>query len=97
MPAFRPREDPISELAAAIAQAYERAQRPRDYAEINNELNGAAAKEPPDGGVLSGIARDLAIKAERKDATMLLVIDQAEELVGESVGDAHKIITNCVF
>ena len=56
VPAFRPREDPISELAAAIAQAYERANRPRDYAEIFEKLHGALGIVPPDGGVLRGIA-----------------------------------------
>jgi hypothetical protein len=87
IPAFRPREDPLSELAAAIAQAYERVQRPCDYAKIYAELHKAAGKGPPEGGGLVEMGRDLAIKAQRGDATVLLVVDQAEELFGESGGE----------
>jgi len=84
LPAFRPREAPLSELAAVIAQTYERAERPCDYNEINDRLVAAAETEPPNGTALLGIARDLAIKAQRGDTTVLLVVDQTEELFGES-------------
>lgn len=84
LPAFRPREAPLSEFAAALAQAYERAERPRDYDEIHDRLIAASETEPPDGKALLGIARDLTIKSQRGDATVLLLVDQAEELFSES-------------
>ena len=36
-----------------------------------------------DGRELSGVFRDLAITSQRPDATLLLTLDQAEELLGE--------------
>ncbi len=39
-----------------------------------------------DGRELSGVFRDLAITSQRPDATLLLTLDQAEELLGETPG-----------
>lgn len=64
LPVFRPREAPLSEFAAALAQAYERAERPRDYDGIHDRLIAASEMERPDGTALLAMARDLTIKAQ---------------------------------
>jgi hypothetical protein len=40
----------------------------------------ASETEPPDGTVLLAMARDLTIKSQCGDATVMLVVDQAEDL-----------------
>jgi WD40 repeat protein len=84
VPPLRPREDPVGELSAALAQAYEQVQKPRHYSEVRDLLAGSIDNGVPEGGSLLGIALDLAIKAEHADASLLLVVDQAEELFGAS-------------
>jgi hypothetical protein len=87
MPPFRPREDPIGELAGGLARAYEQAHRPRDYAEVRELLTESLAGSRPDGAVLLAMTRDLALKSGRPDATVLLTLDQAEELFAAGVAE----------
>lgn len=68
----------------ALAAAFESLGRPRDWSVIRTALHTAAARNPVDGLALLGLARDLAIAAQQPETTVLLTIDQAEELFGYS-------------
>ena len=81
LPAFQPRSNPIFELAEALSQAFAVLKSPRAYSKLEETLTQATTKTPPDGGALLTLSRELRISGQcRADATVLLVIDQAEEL-----------------
>ena len=62
--------------------------RPRDWSALRTQLHTAAGRSPGDGLALLGLARELAIAAQQPETTMLLTIDQAEELFGYSPPEA---------
>ena len=88
LPPFRPQQEPLDELAMALAAAFESFGRPRDWSVIRTELHTAAAQNPVDGLALLYLARDLAIAARQPESTLLLTIDQTEELFGDSPPEA---------
>jgi hypothetical protein len=55
---------------------------------IRTELHTAAGRNPVDGLTLLNLARDLAIAAQQTETTVLLTIDQAEELFGYTPPEA---------
>ena len=85
---FRPQDDPLDELAAALADTFEAFERPYEWGAIRETLKAAAAREPADGKVLLNMARELCRAAKQREASVLLTIDQAEELFGYSAPDA---------
>jgi len=85
---FRPQDNPIDELALAISATFKSFGLSRGWREIQQTLNAAANQESPDGRVLIDLARELSIAAEQPDATVLITIDQAEELFGYSDHEA---------
>src|SRR5262245_23883590 len=87
-PPFRPQVEPLDELAMALAVAFEDQGKPRDWSTICTELHAAAARNPMDGQILLKLARDLAIAARQPETTVLLTIDQAEELFGYTPSEA---------
>jgi TIR domain len=87
VPPFRPQQEPLDELAVALAAAFEPLGRPRDWSVIRTKLH-AAAQNPVDGQALLNLTRDLAIAARQPETTVLLTIDQAEELFGYSPPEA---------
>lgn len=88
VPPFRPQVDPLDELAVAFAAAFEAHGKPRDWNAIRAELERATSAGSVDGRVLLDLARDLALAARQPEATMLLVVDQAEELFGYTPAEA---------
>ena len=86
-PPFRPQVEPLDELAMALATAFEEQGKPRDWSAIRTELH-AAAQSPAGAQVLLKLMRDLAIAARQPDTTVLLTIDQAEELFGYTPPEA---------
>ena len=88
VPPFRPQIEPLDELAMAIAAALESHGRPRDWSALRSELQTAAEQSPMVGLALLGLARELAIAAQQPEATVLITIDQAEELFGYSLPEA---------
>lgn len=84
VPAFRPREDPLAELALSLTAAFEALNHPRDLMTLTARLTEAARQAPPDGGAVLHLTRELTLAGQRRDATVLLFIDQAEELFGAS-------------
>jgi hypothetical protein len=88
VPPFRPQQEPLDEPAVALAAAFEAHGRPRDWSVIRTALHAAAAQNPVDGLALLKLTRDLAIVVKQPEATVLLTIDQAEELFGYSPSEA---------
>ena len=80
--AFRPRTDPLRELAIVIAQAQTGYGRPQEWPSVHRLLTDAAARDPPRGGVLTDLAVELQIASGHRDARVVLTLDQVEELLG---------------
>lgn len=70
---FRPQGDPLGELAAALLQASEGAWPVREWANLRERLAAG-------GDALRGLARELRLITQRDEATLLVSVDQAEEL-----------------
>src|SRR3954469_18456158 len=83
----QPAPDPVQELAFALAATFQALGQPPTSDELQKLLTSAAKHVPPDGAALLGFARRLRLTAARPDATVLLIIDQADELFG--YGDAE--------
>ena len=80
--------DPRSEVVGCAGSvAFEAQGRPRDWNALRSELH-AAAQSPAGAQALLKLARDLAIAARQPETTVLLTIDQAEELFGYSPPEA---------
>jgi WD40 repeat protein len=79
---FRPGADPFAELAIVLAGAFARHDETRDRQAIADSLRAAAAAEPVRDNELPGQLDDLRIRAGQRDSTIILSIDQFEELLG---------------
>ena len=90
VPPFRPQEDPLEELAVALSAAFNKYGAPRAWDELRTGLHSAAARDPVDGRILPSLVRDLTMAAKQPEATVLLTIDQTEELFGYSPAEAAK-------
>ncbi len=78
---FRPRNDPMRELAGALAAAFERQGRTVAWEEILGRLHKELEENPASARVLDEILDDLRLSSGRHEAKPLLVIDQFEELL----------------
>ena len=74
---FQPREKPMTELALVLSQD----QPEHSWREIRELLERGSVGRAADGTVLGNLVRTRLARAGHPDATMLLVIDQAEELL----------------
>ncbi len=88
VPPFRPQEDPLEELAVALSTAFKKQGAPRAWDELHTRLHTAAAQDPVDGRALLSLVRDLTMAAKQPEATVLLTLDQTEELFGYSTPEA---------
>jgi WD40 repeat protein len=88
---FRPQEDPCEELAVKLARAFEAIGKGREWQEIYQLLTQG---EPGRG--LVDLTRSLRILAKQEEATVLLAIDQAEELFGSSNIEKVRIFLHCL-
>ncbi len=75
---FRPKNDPISELSISLSEAYKTINRLVGPEEISKELTTKTSG-------LYSYCFDLLNKSKNKDATLLIVIDQAEELFSQDI------------
>jgi WD40 repeat protein len=93
VPAFRPRQQPRNELARALAAAFETAGvTGTDWNRIREDIGDAVGEQA--ATALVRLANDLRMKAQQKDASVLLVIDQLEELfTEESEPEAGQFLT----
>jgi WD40 repeat protein len=80
---FRPLGRPFDEFAVVLANAFASFGAASDWKAIRGALNSAATAAS--GEFLMDLANDLRIAAERREATVLVVIDQLEELLGRNV------------
>lgn len=80
LPPMRPQQEPIDELAAALATAFAASGAPRDWNDLRQRLRRAAEDLPGGGAQLLDLTRELALALRQPDATVLLTVDQAEEL-----------------
>ena len=82
---FRPLEQPFVELSTVLAEAFELHRAPRSEMETRRILY------PPTGiskgASLNRMADELRIAAGRPEASVLLFIDQLEEILGRDTGD----------
>ncbi len=83
---FRPGEEPWETLAAALATAFERAGEAGDRKDIRRRLEAGPGPEADGGEPLVELARDLRQAAGQTEATVLLVVDQFEELLAHPDG-----------
>jgi WD40 repeat protein len=90
---FRPQENPFEELAIALAHTFAGFGETRDWRSVQELLQASSTNSgqgaEPSEAVISGeglrtLARDLRVAAKRPNATVLLTIDQTEELFGYS-------------
>jgi hypothetical protein len=81
---FRPKADPVTELALAIASAFGAAAAERSWQSIRSVLANAAEASPPDASTVIDLFQDLLFVSDRPGATLLITMDQAEELLGPS-------------
>jgi WD40 repeat protein len=105
LPPCRPQEDPLEELAIALAHAFEELGEHRDWRSIYEQLyapstsrewGSAPDKYPVTGEGLKELARDLRVLAGRQEATVLLAVDQAEELFGYSDAQKSRAFLQCI-
>jgi WD40 repeat protein len=80
---FRPLGRPFDALALVFANAFAYFGAPRDWKGMREVLQAAA--EASDHASLVDVANDLRVTAGRREAMILLVIDQFEELLGRNV------------
>jgi hypothetical protein len=78
---FRLRQRPFAELSIALREAFGRYGQPQDR-RIEELLIQVANDGSVDGDILVQLAWDLGMAAGKRDATIVLVIDQFEELLG---------------
>ena len=94
---LRPNEglgDPFETLSVILSEAFQQYAQPRSPAEIKQQLMAipqpSSQKTPNELPGLIRVVYDLAIAAQRRAATVLLVIDQFEELLGSATSGAAQ-------
>ncbi|CAG0978003.1 phosphoinositide-3-kinase, regulatory subunit 4 [Geobacteraceae bacterium] len=102
---FRPQEDPLEELAIKLARAFEELGEQREWKSIYEQLFAPSTsrdwastpdRQPLAGEGLKDLVRDLRVLAGQEEATVLLAIDQAEELFGSSDAQKTRAFLQCL-
>ena len=88
-PAVPPGPTPSGELARALAVAFPDGPGRPDWKALRDRLK-AAAPSGPATPVLAEVASDLTMALGRREASVLLVLDQAEELI-QGAGPARDV------
>lgn len=91
---FKPGAEPLRELAGCLAEAYRAAGVPRDWNRLRDDLaawaaGGGGAEAGGGAGTTNPLAEtadDLRLRSARREARVLLVIDQFEELLAHGAG-----------
>jgi WD40 repeat protein len=92
LPVVRPRASPIDELASVLAAAHLVAGRTLERTALARQLEESARATGSGTSLLDNV-RDLRIAARRLNATVLLVIDQFEELfTASTAGEADACL-----
>jgi WD40 repeat protein len=77
---FRPMQRPLDEMAMVFSETLGRSGPPGNWEAIRSAFDGAAGGEDP-ATALIGQIRDLQVTAGRRDATVVVTVDQFEELL----------------
>lgn len=97
LPPFRPHRNPIEELSITIAAALREAGAPRPWQELLVELLQAGDADPSRATEgLAGLVRDLRVATNHPNATVIITIDQAEELFGFSEPRHVSALLSCI-
>jgi hypothetical protein len=90
---FRPRTEPIVELARSLSSAFPDGSGRPDWRIIRDRLRDEFRAANPAASVLTEYADDLTMRLGRREASVLLVVDQAEELLqGVAGGEASAFL-----
>lgn len=82
---FRPQAHPLRELSIALAEAFPADHPNRDWNVVLNQVEDTEAGDVPHGeSILNSLALDLQIARQQRRTTLLMVVDQAEELLTRS-------------
>ena len=82
---FRPQAHPLRELSIALAGAFPADHPNRDWNVVLKQVEDAEAEGGSHGeSILNSLALDLKIALQQRRTTLLMVIDQAEELLTRS-------------
>ena len=87
---IRPRRDAFKAAAIALADSFEEYGDHRGWRNIQQILHAAA--EPGSCGRFLELLEDLRILAKRREATILLVVDQAEELLTDGEPESRRFL-----
>jgi WD40 repeat protein len=90
---FRPLDRPFAELARAVAAGFARAGKPREWDAIHDRLlrDGAPAEEIRDR--FTALLEELREASDRREGTVLLSIDQCEELLAHATaGEVERFL-----
>lgn len=90
---FRPLDRPFAELARVVAAGFARAGKPRDWDAIQDRLlrDGASAEEMRDR--FAALLEELREASDRREGTVLLSIDQCEELLAQAAaGELERFL-----
>jgi hypothetical protein len=74
---FRPLDRPFAALASMIAKAFARYGEARHWKRLRDELQGSA-----EASALVELNRELRLVARQPDTSVLLILDQVEDLLG---------------
>ena len=83
---FRPLGRPLDQFSLVLADAFALFGVRRDWKEIREVLKTAV--DQVSGPQVLDLVNDLRVASGRRDATVLLVVDQLEELLGRDVGES---------
>ena len=86
---FRPLGRPFDGLSMVLAGTFASFGKSRDWKSIRDALNPAA--DSASGAHLLDLANDLRVAAGRREATILLAIDQFEELLGRDTDQSASL------
>lgn len=86
LPSLRPQGAPIRELAIVLAAGFKALGSPRDWKLLRDTLQQAVAASPANAAVLVDLVLDLRVAAGKQEASVLLTIDQTEELLAGDAG-----------
>ena len=92
VPSFRPQQRPSKELSIALSQAFAEHGGNRSWKEILQRLEPTPISEEPTRQALGDLVLDLQEAAGERQATVLLVLDQAEELLGRADDAAESFL-----
>jgi len=86
---FRPLGRPFDQLAMVLAGAFTAFGNARDWKSIRHALN--PLDDNASGAHLLDLTNDLRVAAGRREATVLLVVDQLEELLGRDIDPSASL------